>query len=89
MISVYPKCCAKTAPESVNRAGGAVRGRLRLRGGPAASRPDTGGAEHFEKAWRIGVLTPTRRPAPDSPHYYNDFVRELRDLGYHEAATRS
>jgi putative tryptophan/tyrosine transport system substrate-binding protein len=46
--------------------------------------PATGGAEHFEKAWRIGVLTTTPRPAPDSPHYYNDFVRELRDLGYHE-----
>jgi putative ABC transport system substrate-binding protein len=49
-----------------------------------AGTPGMGSAEHFEKMWRIGVLTTTPRPAPDSPHYYNDFVRELRDLGYHE-----
>ena len=53
-----------------------------LGGGVVA--PLTARAQHVETAWRIAVLTTSPRPAPEASHYYNDLVRELHELGYHE-----
>jgi putative ABC transport system substrate-binding protein len=36
------------------------------------------------KSWRVGFLSPRRRPAAFEADYYASFVRRLRELGYHE-----
>lgn len=36
------------------------------------------------RVWRIGVLVSLPRPVPASPHPYNAFLQELRNLGYVE-----
>jgi len=41
-------------------------------------------AQRVNKVWRVAVLTSTPRPARESSSSYNDFLRELRQLGYEE-----
>jgi len=43
-----------------------------------------GEAQQPAKVSRIGVLVTLPRPAPASPHPYNAFLQELRNLGYVE-----
>jgi putative ABC transport system substrate-binding protein len=47
--------------------------------------PLVGEAEgQTSKVWRLGVLTTTPRPGPESTHYDRAFTNELRELGYRE-----
>ena len=46
--------------------------------------PLVAGAQQAGKVWRIGVLVSLPRPVPVSPHPYNAFLQELRNLGYVE-----
>ena len=41
-------------------------------------------AQQAGKVWRIGVLVTLPRQDPASPHPYNAFLQELRNLGYVE-----
>lgn len=41
-------------------------------------------AQGAGRMWRVGVLVTLPRPVPASPHAYNAFLQELRDLGYVE-----
>ena len=39
-------------------------------------------AQTLPKVWRIGVLNPSARPAPETRSVYTNFFEALRDLGY-------
>src|ERR1044071_2724240 len=60
------------------------RACLALAAAALVGRPSFATAQRPNKVWRVAVLTPTPRPTRESSNPYNDFLGELRHLGYEE-----
>lgn len=60
------------------------RGLLLALGAAALMAPLRSLAQQQGKTWRVGFLSPRRRPASLDADYYGEFPRRMRELGYVE-----